>query len=273
MGGGCCTACAKYILCILNFFFFIIGAVLFSVGTWLVADRNSFIKLARLEEFIQENEELPSSDTVSHAAYILISVGAFVFIISFLGYCGALLENRVFLSSYGIFLVIVLLLQITSMVLLLSYKDQVEKQSRSFLEHSIANYYRAGEEPDVISLTWDLTMVGMQCCGVNNFTDFSRARHFRAAGGGKQIPEACCILQGSKSLLQPADENCVYSPQPSNSYYRKGCYNKLLTLLRENINMVVGALAGVAAMQFITITFAFCVCRAVSGDTDYEYYK
>ena len=41
----------------------------------------------------------------------------------------------------------------------------------------------------------------------------------------------------------------------------QGCYNKLLTLLRENINLLVGALAGMAAMQIMVITGAFCVCR------------
>lgn len=273
MGGSCCTGCAKYLLCVLNFFFFIVGAVLFSVGTWLLADRNSFFKLARLDGFLTNKQELPSSGTLDHVAYILLAIGAFVFIISFLGYCGALLENRVFLSSYGIFLIIVLLLQITSIVLLIVYREQAEKQSRDFLEHSIANYYRGGSERDVVSLSWEVAMVGLQCCGVNNYTDFSKARHFRAGAGGQQVPASCCILQGSPSLLQPADENCPFSPDPSNSYYRKGCYNKLLTLLRENINLVVGLLLGLAVMQFIAITFAFCVCRAVAVETEYEYYK
>ena len=49
---------------------------------------------------------------LDHSAYILVAVGGFVFIISFLGYCGSLQENRVLLTSYGLFLIIIFVLQV-----------------------------------------------------------------------------------------------------------------------------------------------------------------
>ena len=59
----------------------------------------------------------PSQDfvepaVIEQAAYILIAIGAFILIISVLGYCGALKESRVLLTAYGIFLIIVFLLQV-----------------------------------------------------------------------------------------------------------------------------------------------------------------
>ena len=52
---------------------------------------------------------------IEQAAYILIALGAFIFIISFLGYCGAIKESRVLLTAYGIFLIIIFALQVTLM--------------------------------------------------------------------------------------------------------------------------------------------------------------
>ena len=47
-----------------------------------------------------------------NAAYILIAIGFIVFIISFLGYFGSLQENTVLLTAYGLFLIIILALQV-----------------------------------------------------------------------------------------------------------------------------------------------------------------
>ena len=49
---------------------------------------------------------------LDHSAYILIAIGSFIFIISFIGYCGALQENRVLLTAYGLFLIIIFALQV-----------------------------------------------------------------------------------------------------------------------------------------------------------------
>ena len=36
-----------------------------------------------------------------------------------------------------------------------------------------------------------------------------------------QVPESCCILQGDRSLFQPADEDCMTAPTTANSYLYK----------------------------------------------------
>ena len=58
--------------------------------------------------------------TLDHSAYILIAIGAFIFIISFLGYFGSLQENKVLLTAYGLFLLIIFGLQVPTR--LISFK-------------------------------------------------------------------------------------------------------------------------------------------------------
>jgi tetraspanin-18 len=59
-------------------------------------------------------QEFVEPAVIEQAAYILIALGAFLFIISFLGYCGAIKESRVLLTAFGIFLIIIFALQVCS---------------------------------------------------------------------------------------------------------------------------------------------------------------
>jgi len=58
------------------------------------------------------SQELTEPTVIEQGAYILIAAGAFIFIISFLGYCGAIKESRVLLTAYGLFIIIISLLQV-----------------------------------------------------------------------------------------------------------------------------------------------------------------
>ncbi|XP_023342103.1 CD82 antigen [Eurytemora carolleeae] len=96
MVADCGATVAKYLLCVFNFIFFVIGASVLCVGVWLAADKNSFIQVTKLSTALLDDEtklvvkEFSEPDVIEQAAYVLIALGAFIFIISFLGYCGAI---------------------------------------------------------------------------------------------------------------------------------------------------------------------------------------
>ena len=104
------------------------GAAVLGIGIWLAADQSSFLTLIKFTQ--AENVQVKihifiaswtdahlSSDTrmyifvaqnlvqpavITQSAYLLIAAGAFIFIVSFLGYCGAVKESRVLLGLVGI---------------------------------------------------------------------------------------------------------------------------------------------------------------------------
>ena len=57
-------------------------------------------------------QELTEPTVIEQGAYMLIACGAFIFVLSFLGYCGAIKESRVLLTAYGLFIIIIVLLQV-----------------------------------------------------------------------------------------------------------------------------------------------------------------
>jgi hypothetical protein len=142
------------------------------------------------------------------------------------------------LIGYGLFLIIILLLEITAAVLAATYTHEAEENTRALLKSSIKEYYTA-EEKDAVTLMWDYTMAKTKCCGVDSYEDFKESKKW-TQGNKKKIPEACCVLEGDVRRLQPKDSNCTQSPSDSNSYWKKGCYNTIAESVRESKVMIFG---------------------------------
>ena len=82
----------------------------------------------------------------------------FDFYSSFLGYCGAIKESRVLLTAYGLFIIIIALLQIAAIVLACIYRNQAENHTRDFFKHTIRKYYTTKSQRDAVTLSWDFMM-------------------------------------------------------------------------------------------------------------------
>lgn len=289
MVADCGATCAKYLLCLFNFTFFVVGSAVLCVGVWLAVDKTSFIhvtKFSSLNEGVEiDNQvrgiirELTEPTVIEQGAYILIAAGAFIFIISFLGYCGAIKESRVLLTAYGLFIIIIALLQITAVVLATVYRGQAEKHTKEFFQYTISKYYTTKSQRDAVTLSWDFMMSELHCCGVHSYEDFNKAVEFkkytREEGQGQVVPESCCILEETGTNLQdlfvPKDSDCISTPTGSNSYMNKGCYDTVKAAMVSNLNIVVGVAVGVLALQILGIIFAFCLCKAIGNDRDYHY--
>ena len=104
----------------------------------------------------------------------------------------------------------------------MAYREQADQEVRRTLRRSITESYTSQQYRDPVTLSWDLVMASMKCCGVNNYTDFHSAAKFQAGvleeGLSRKIPDSCCILQGEMALMKPEDDNCVTLPTTSNSY-------------------------------------------------------
>lgn len=258
-----CGACvAKYILCLFNFIFFLTGSVILAVGIWLAADKNSFIGLMK----IVPSEHLPQFTqpaVIEQASYILIATGAFIFIVSFLGYCGALRESQCLLTTYGICLLVILILEATAGGLAAAYKTKAEEETRNLLKTSIKTYYAAGNETDAVTLMWNHLQAQLQCCGVDNYRDFEQSEKW--AKTGKTVPESCCVLEGDKALFRPISSTCTRSPSDANSYYNRGCYQALMDWVTSHMDIVIGVGVGLGVLQLLGIFLAFCLCKNVGS--------
>ena len=65
------------------------------------------------------------------------------------------------------------------------------------------------------------------------------------------------------------DPACVTDPTDKNSYVNTGCFAKVNDLLGEEIDIVIGVVVCVAAVELLAAVFAICLCRAAGKELDY----
>ena len=106
---------------------------------------------------------------IEQGAYILMAAGAFIFIISFLGYCGAIKESRVLLTAYGLFIIIIACFQIAVIVVAAIHKEKAETHTKEFFQHTIRKYYTTRDRKDAVTLSWDFMMAEVRTKGNTAF--------------------------------------------------------------------------------------------------------
>ncbi|CAD1475979.1 unnamed protein product, partial [Heterotrigona itama] len=165
------------------------GGAALAVGVWLFADSSSFADLiGKLDQTDILNKT--DADVIRIISYILILAGALTFLISFLGYCGAMFESRCLLCV-------------------------AEQGTRNFLKSTIKYYASNIDKTETITVAWDGIMTQLHCCGVDNYLDFRESINWTSTD--KIVPEACCMKENN--VLK--DPSCSISPTSSNSYHKQ----------------------------------------------------
>ncbi|XP_063978296.1 tetraspanin-18 isoform X1 [Diachasmimorpha longicaudata] len=251
----CMSRCAKYFLCFFNFVFFLAGGAALTVGIWLLADRTSFTNLfAKMEggDILTRTD----GDVIKMIAYILIVAGALTFIVSFLGYCGAMFESRCLLCVYGILILVVLILECVVVGLAFGLKGDAERSTKDFLKSTIKYYNSNEDKTEAVTAAWDGAMIQLKCCGVESYRDFQHNRDWTTTG--KMIPEACC-KRGHDGVLE--DLSCPLSPSESNSYFQTGCYEAVSQAIEKNIGIIIGVGVSLLFIELlVTILALYLAC-------------
>uniref|UniRef100_A0A7E4W3Y3 Tetraspanin n=1 Tax=Panagrellus redivivus TaxID=6233 RepID=A0A7E4W3Y3_PANRE len=131
------SACARTCMLIYTILFWISGFALLFIGLWMLLDpRRSYIL-----DLVDFSEDDP---LLKFAAYTAVITGAGTLIIGFFSCCGAIKAERCMLISFIIFIVLILLAEVTIGTLAIVYK---QKFTGDRMEVYIANmsqnrYYR-----------------------------------------------------------------------------------------------------------------------------------
>ncbi|KAK0182493.1 hypothetical protein PV327_000629 [Microctonus hyperodae] len=190
------------------------------------------------------------TDVLKMIAYILIVAGALTFIVSFLGYCGAMFESRCLLCVYGVLILVVLILECVAVGLAFGLKSDAERGTKDFLKTTITYYASNSEKVEAVTVAWDGIMSQMHCCGVDGYEDFGNYSKWSVTG--QMIPEACC--KRNNGVL--VDSSCSSSPNSSNSYYQQGCYKILVKAIEENAAIVIGVAVVLVFVELLVIILA-----------------
>ncbi|XP_059920370.1 leukocyte surface antigen CD53-like [Gadus macrocephalus] len=227
-----CLKCLKYVMCAFNFLFFISGAIMLGFGVYLTC--------------YQTNSLLDSMQFLTAANLLLVS-GIIVTCVSFLGFIGALKENRCFLLTFFILLLILMLVELTVACLLLTYGSEIDTLLEKELNTGLQNEKKMNSTKTDLKSDWNLVQKTFRCCGVNNSSDW-----------GVQVPQSCC-----------KNDPCL--PSPKDPFYEQGCLRALQTWFENNFLITGIAVIVLCVVEVLGMCIAMTLfCHISSSGLSYK---
>ena len=210
----------KYLMFFFNLLFWLSGLVLIVIGALIKVKYGEYLTFA--------------DNKYAEAALFLIAVGVIVFIIGFLGCCGAIRENYCMVTTFAVVLAIILILEIAAGVTGFVYKNKVKDIVEKTLERGIKNY----DNEEGAKKFFDWMQRELKCCGDKGRQDWNHRQ--------RGAPASC------KS-------------------YTEGCKEKFEKLVQHNLLLIGGAGLGFAVLQVLGIYFACCLMKGFRGQYEYKY--
>ncbi|XP_006628658.1 leukocyte surface antigen CD53 [Lepisosteus oculatus] len=226
-----CLNCLKYTLCAFNFLCWLCGSFVLGFGIYLMMSS----KFSTL---------VPSLPSINIANTLVIT-GTIVTCVSFLGFLGALKENRCLLISFFILLFLLMLVELAMAILLLVFEKDIDSFFKDDLKKSLETYKKDINSSKNITAKhdWDTIQSLFKCCGVEGRQDWTEVR----------VPQSCCV------------DSCKNSTE---LYWEKGCYTLLKEWFETNFLTVGVAVIILCIIEVLGMCFSmtlFCHIRQSGG--------
>ncbi|XP_037103973.1 tetraspanin-18-like [Syngnathus acus] len=239
---GDCLSCMKYLMFIFNFLIFLGGSFMLALGVWVLVDPMGF------------REIVAAKPHLFTGAYVILTIGAMLFLLGFLGCCGAIRENKCLLLFFFMFILIIFLAELAAAILAFFFREHL---TREYFTRELKHHYQGYNTTDVFTSTWNAIMTTFDCCGVSGPEDFEVSL-FRFVNPNKMTPDACCqesSYQGHMEYISMLQ--CVSgSPAFQNN---KGCYSAMMDSF-ETYLYTAGAFAIVVlTIELFAMVFALCL--------------
>jgi CD63 antigen len=240
----CCESLVKYFMVFFNILFILAGCILIGFGAWSQVDAKDFLNFL--------------GDNYVNTPIFLMIVGGVIFVVAFMGCCGAWKESKCLIYTYAFFLAVILVAQIGAGIAAYMLKGELDTEVVKNMNAGMTNYNKSAEF-DGVTHTWDIVQNELHCCGVENYTDWTRERSDIFPKG--QVPDSCCV--GGQV------EGCGAKPNSEVEKFEQGCYSLFKAKFIDNIAIVGGVALGVAAIELAIVLFACCLGKRMGYTSQY----
>jgi hypothetical protein len=177
MAVSCGGSLIKIVLFVFNFLWLLLGSAILYLGIRVLLKYNNDIA-----NVIKE--------TPSHAAIVLISAGGVIFLISFLGCCGAIRESYCMLNTYSGLILLCLVAQGVGAYLALKYHYDLEKYAQKGVQSALEAYEWDKTGNDPANKAINQFQKELQCCGAKDRHDWDSIK--KPDTDKDLYPPSCC---------------------------------------------------------------------------------
>uniref|UniRef100_A0A2D4JQE5 Tetraspanin n=1 Tax=Micrurus lemniscatus lemniscatus TaxID=129467 RepID=A0A2D4JQE5_MICLE len=238
-----CFTFLKVMMILFNLAIFLGGATLLGIGIWVTVDSKSFLNIfgaisATVFQFV-------------HVGYLLIAIGAVLFLLGFLGCCGAQKESKCLLITFFSIILIIFIIEVAGAVVALVYTSLAETVLQATVTKLLKDDYG---KPNPVTEAWNVTMTELKCCGLSNYTDFNDSYFYKETKNS--YPGQCC----NSSIVSLSATTCNETVAANSEV--KGCFSQVLFQIRKNAAIVGGVAAGIGALEIAAMAVAmYLYCK------------
>jgi len=250
-----------------NFIFFLIGCAVIGVGIYILVDKNFMSAVF-------------GNALMTASAYCIIVAGAVTLIISFLGCCGALQQNKCMLLTYFIVLVLIFLFFLVGGILAIIFRSQIGEHVRNYMRVTLQDTYGVQlEDPYHQSITnaWDQAQEKLYCCAVerNSWQVYRQSEWYKIQPGIPEVdkpfvPVSCCKRDQYGQYIHK--EKCqtwnqgppgLSSGLANEALHYKGCYDAGKEFVNEMTGYLIGMGIGLAVVMISGVIFSLLLYRMI----------
>jgi CD63 antigen len=212
----------KYVLFIFNILFVVSGILLIVFGSIVLADMDDYSN-------IDQAWELHSGPIV------IIVLGCIIFLISFMGCCGAIRESLCCTLMYSIVMLLLFFCQIALIVYVWTQRPQI----LNAVDQAVEKIWDQHKENQPIM---DTLQLSFKCCGKSSYTDYVLAF--------ENIPNSCCGASATSCSFADVTKTV-------------GCADAVKRWWNTNLDIIRYAGLAVAAIEMVAFIFGFCLYNGI----------
>ncbi|OWF47314.1 tetraspanin-18-like [Mizuhopecten yessoensis] len=258
----CGLKCLKYLLFAFNLIICIVGLAAVILGIVSMVQDDTLFNLLKLT--------FDQSTLVQSSSLIIIVTGVILFLLGFVGCCGAYKESVCMLIIYASIVLIIIIIEIAGIAVAAAFQSQVTNELKSGLKKHIAEDYDGSGSKDTFTYFIDATQVQFDCCGVDSYMEFANATKWSRMNN--TIPLSCCVLKNkddyadNPSNAVAVESTCQENPTATNSHIGKSCYMSIKDFAMNNARNIIIIGVVILIVEVICFVIAVCLCNRLRKD-------
>jgi len=235
----CGASLIKYILFAFNLLWLILGAVVLYLGF-------------KITNFSRDVTDIDISQAPRSAAIVLLVTGFVIFLIAFLGCCGAIKESYCMLSTYGAVILLLVIVQCVGAYLAFKYHHDIQSDVEKAIDNNFEKFQNSTEVKKVVNKF----QKQFECCGAKDYTDW-QTNHWMIEKG--VYPGSCC----QKDFDSNETVTCTDSDMKGEKGFRRGCVQVVVDSIKGTLGSIGGVAIGIVLIQLLIVVSACCLAREV----------
>ncbi|CAH8866687.1 unnamed protein product [Trichobilharzia szidati] len=267
-----CNLPCRIVLIAMNTVSMAAGLILLTVGALMVWGQsviqsllNNFVT-SLINQYLKGTDALQITELVTRILTSTSPVGMALFIlgavctgISVFGYCGACCNMKTLLYIYALLVGILAGAVMVTFSVYFARKDMLGQKVIDLFKQSVDNY-KSMKANTVDSLIVGLVSPQLQCCGVQNGSDFQKSGNFEKNDtyGGESYydlayPVVCCKMTEKYVIVS---KTCPKEFTVDNSNFNVGCQEPLKHFFLKYMDFVAFGLIAVFILLLLIVMFA-----------------